>query len=460
MSQGLPKFAILPTPIEDEHILSLVHGYMRLNCLSPWQVFRGVSKYVLRNMGFNYYYVKAARIFAASFDEATLFEQNGFERLCKPFVPEAYHQSDISSGPRMAAPTRGKLADGRRHWVHSERHLLFCPECRLLDLEYHGYARWRISHQIRGVLLCPDHGCLLTEACPQCRAAPGNVTQPEVDSAACLHCGSVYPTEYPARSDATALLLFARFIQALLKGKIATFEPKLMVDLLADISMKRFRIGGAAVPARLRREIEKTFPPEFLSSLGLSLRVGGGAGWLRWFFARQAFIENFHAHALISAVLFRSLDECLEAYAHVARLHAAAPWADPVSHVPITAYLLKDLAWQSNLKCVSGSRVLECIPGLERVRQSRFIKAKEAMLPLLQQAVHQGNKTKSKFKVNWALYEAEQQVMLRKRKVLHAASAKRPQARQDLVEQSVVSPHDGVGVDGIEAHEEVAETHP
>lgn len=459
MSQGLPKFAILPTPIEDEHILSLVHGYMRLNCLNPWLVFRGVSKYVLRNMGFNYYYVKAARIFAASFDEATLFERNGFERLRKPFVPEAYHRSDIT-GARMAAPTRGKLADERRHWVHSERHLLFCPECRAHDLEYHGYARWRTSHQIRGVLVCPDHGYLLTEACPQCRFVPGNVTQPEVNSTACVHCGCVYPIEYPARPDASALLLFARFIQALLKGKIASFEPKLMVEVLTDRAMEQFCIGEAAVPARLRREIEKTFPADLLSSLGLSLRIGGSAGWLRWFFARLAFIENFHAHALISAVLFRSLGECLEAYAHVAGMHGAVPKTDSVAYVPITAYLLKDLAWQSSLKCVSGSRVLECIPGLERVRQSRFIKAKETMLPLLQQAIHQGNKTKSKLKVNWALYEAEQQVMLRKRQVLLSASTERPQTHPDSMEQRAVSTCDGIGVDGIEAHEEVAETHP
>lgn len=459
MSQDLSKFAILPTPIEDEHILSLVHGYMRLNCLNPWQVFPGVSKYVLRNMGFNYYYVKAARIFAASFDEATLFERNSFERLCKPFVPEAYHRSDIT-GTRMGAPTRGKLADGRRHWVHSERHLLFCPKCRAHDLEYHGYARWRISHQIRGVFLCPDHGCLLAEVCPQCRSAPGKVTQPEVDSVACVHCGCVYPIEYSARSSAAVLLLFAQFIQALLKGKIATFDPKLMAEVLTDRAIKRFCVGEAAVPARLRREIEKAFPVEILSSLGLSLRVGGGAGWLRWFFARLAFIENFHAHALIAAVLFRSLDECLEAYAHVAGMHGAALRTDSVAYVPITAYLLKDLAWQSNLKCVSGSRVLECIPGLERVRQNRFIKAKEAVLPLLQQAVHQGTKTKSKLKVDRALYEAEQQVMLRKRQVLLSTSAQRPQALPDSMEQSVVSTCDGIGIDGVEAHEEVAETHP
>lgn len=459
MSQGLPKFAILPTPIEDEHILSLVHGYMRLNCLNPWQVFPGVSKYVLRNMGFNYYYAKVARVFAASFDEAALLERNGFERLCKPFEPVAYHRSDIS-GARIGAPTRGKLADSRRHWVHSERHLAFCPACRAHDLEYHGYARWRTSHQVRGVLVCPDHGCLLMEACPQCRSVPGNVIRPEVGSANCIHCGSAYPVEYSARSNTAALLLFARFVQALLKERIATFEPHLMVDVLAEKAMERFGVGEAAVPARLRRAIEKSFPTEFLSSLGLSLRIGGGAGWLCWFFAHQAFIKNFHAHALIAAVLFRSLDECLEAYAHVAQMHGAAPRVDAVAHVPITAHLLKDLAWQSSLACISGSRVLEGIPRLGRVRLSQLIKAKEAMLPLLQQAVHQGNKTKSKFKVNWALYEAEQQVMLRKRKVLQAVSAKRPQAHPDSMEQSVVSTRDGIGVDGVEAHEEVAETHP
>lgn len=459
MSLGLLKAAVLPMPIEDEHILSLVYGYMRLNCRSPLKVFPNVSKYVLRNMGFNYYYVKAARIFADSFDEATMFDRNGFERLCKPFVPEVYHRSDTSR-TRMAPSTRGSLVGSRRHWVHSEEHLVFCPACRAHDIEYHGYGRWRTSHQVRGVLVCPDHGCLLMEACPQCRSVPGNVLRPELGSANCFHCGSAYPVEYLAKSNAEALLFFARFVQALLQEKIATFEPRLMVDVLADKAMERFGVGETAVPARLRRAIENTFPPAFLSDLGLSLRVGEGAGWLRWFFARHAFVENFHAHALISSVLFRSLNECLEAYTHVARLHAAVPKRGRASHVPITSYLLKNLAWQSNLDCVWGSWVLECIPGLERVRQSPFIKSKEAMLPLLQQAVHQGNKTKSKREVNWALYEAEQLVMLRRRKVLQAASAGRLQARHELMKQSLVSPHDCVGVDGIEAHEEVAEAHP
>ena len=457
MRLNLPPSPLIPQPIADEHGLSLAHGYIRLNSANPKCVFKDVIGAVFRNKGFNYYYLYPAALFAPVLDEQTFFERHYFDRLKKSFARPAYYRGGVTEFG-LSARARSNVAEERKTWLHSEQYFLFCPECRDHDISYHGYARWRRSHQIRGVIVCPDHGCLLVATCAQCKTAPGKVLMPEVDSQGCAHCGSAYPIKYPAGSNTNPHLLFAGFVQAILAGKVAPFNLKLMVDVLTTTAMERFGVSENAVPARLRRAIEKVFPPVLLRSIGLDSRIDAGAGWLRWFFAGESFTDDFQAHALIGAVLFESLDEWMEVYTFVAKMHWVAPWIDSVAHTPITPRLLKSLAWQSSLECVTGSRILECIPGLERVRQSQFIKTKEAMLPLLQQALHESLKTKSKYKVEWALYEAEDQVMLRRREVVCSAlvNYSHPESRK----QGSVSTNNHVGVDGIEAQEEVAESHP
>src|SRR5574343_1815133 len=41
------------------------------------------------------------------------------------------------------------------------RQLRFCPECVLEMERTHGEPYWRRTHQLPGVLLCPDHGVIL-----------------------------------------------------------------------------------------------------------------------------------------------------------------------------------------------------------------------------------------------------------------------------------------------------------
>lgn len=44
------------------------------------------------------------------------------------------------------------------------RQLRFCPECNLRMQAVHGELWWRRDHQLPGILVCPEHGCLLRES--------------------------------------------------------------------------------------------------------------------------------------------------------------------------------------------------------------------------------------------------------------------------------------------------------
>ncbi|MFX8335603.1 TniQ family protein, partial [Acinetobacter baumannii] len=48
--------------------------------------------------------------------------------------------------------------------IATPTHLRFCTDCRLEMTTQVGETWWRRSHQLPGVLMCPDHGCLLVDS--------------------------------------------------------------------------------------------------------------------------------------------------------------------------------------------------------------------------------------------------------------------------------------------------------
>lgn len=77
--------------------------------------------------------------------------------------------------PALQARVRGAMRSGAIDGLHVRlgisafriertQRLRFCPECSLGMQAEHGELWWRRDHQLPGVLVCPEHGCLLLDS--------------------------------------------------------------------------------------------------------------------------------------------------------------------------------------------------------------------------------------------------------------------------------------------------------
>ncbi len=418
---------LLPMPVNDEHLLSLVHAYFRLNGLYHRPSVFGYDWYrlVFVNQAFNYHYTKAATLFVPLMPPETFLDRYGFSRLCKPYVNAEWY-SRILTCRNLPKRAIGEATLEGRLLVHDAAHFWFCPVCRAHDIANEGYARWRRTHQVRGVLVCPVHACRLIKSCAGCGYCPGEVFAPEADVIGCAHCGIDYLVSQPSGETSSRWLIFAQFIHALLSDHVPEHEAMSFIVYVETKAMARFGVHLGGVPSRIRREVETTFGTEVLTELNLHTREGASAGWIRWFFARLGYTDDFRAYALIGAVVFDSIDEWMSAYTAVSRMPSNKPRVPAeVSVIPLSARLLRDLAWQSDLSSLGYREetlkaVIANVPGLLHVRSTRLIRAKEDLLPLKQYVLHSLLNTRSKHAVRNVLYEAERRTMGRGRKITQA----------------------------------------
>ncbi len=115
----------------------------------------------------------------------------------------------------------------------------FCKQCRLLDLETKPHTWWRRTHQVPGVVCCPDHGIALS------------VSQ-FVD-------GESWKLDYPLADDAQEIAktpkpdeldhFVASGVQWLLNNKVITLD----VGARRDVFMERLTIKGLTRGGQLRR---------------------------------------------------------------------------------------------------------------------------------------------------------------------------------------------------------------
>ncbi len=419
-------------PVEDEHLLSLTHAYMRLNGqFSSRRLFGDGHRSIFVNSGFNYHYKRAAALFEHVLPVERFLDNYGLGRLDKPYCDTRLYRDRIT-GRWLAGPSFGGARRAGEEEVNNVSHFSFCPQCRSHDIATVSYARWRRSHQVRGVQVCPTHACRLIRSCAHCGNSPGVVTGPECDCADCAKCGAKYPVLPLEGAHADRFLLFAQFVYALLQERVPRHDVKMFISFLETRAMERFGVSERAVPARIRRELEKTFGRDFLDDLGLNARDGGRAGWIRWFFARLGYTQDWAAYALIGAVVFRSIEEWIDAYAQVSRTPSVVRTAwrgvyHPVytKVIRLDARILKDLAWQSDLNSLEYYEetlvsVIANVPGLENVRNTRLIRAKQELLPQKQSVLHALFETRSKRVVQSKLYKMERRTMGRGWKIAQA----------------------------------------
>lgn len=94
------------------------------------------------------------------------------ERLATEFTLLPYYQAFHSD--ELRARAQQAVTDGSISGLHlilglapansRVKKLRFCPDCLREMKVKHGELYWRRSHQVPGVLLCLEHGCILQES--------------------------------------------------------------------------------------------------------------------------------------------------------------------------------------------------------------------------------------------------------------------------------------------------------
>lgn len=355
---------LLPLPIEDEHALSLLNAYLVANAKRASSVI-SCSHGIYQNSDHKVRSAKVAGLFSGLMPLTVFLELHGFVRL------------------NMYRPTKITRHEKAMQLVASAFALKFCPECRRNDIAEFGYVRLRRTHQVSGVIVCPDHGCFLLKKCSNCDHTLGEFDYLESGNVDCPDCGEAYLAIYPKRSS--KMRMVAQFYQAILDGQISARAIVYLPDILKELAQAKFGASVQGIAARLRREVEEAFPQWFLVDLGLSPRDGDGAGWIRYFCAGLKFTDCLHAHALIGAIVFSSIQEWIDVYAEVGRQHLLYRPVRAYHQIPLSAELLRDLAQHdsfafiSKVHCVTKNNlhwVIANVPGLQRVRNTSLIRGK------------------------------------------------------------------------------------
>ena len=139
-----------------------------------------------------------------------------------------------------------------------ERFLRYCPLCVLADREQHGIAYWHTHHQIRNMVVCPQHGCRLKVS-----TVPAKSEQ----------CFTFCPAElYITDTEVTweenpQLLRFAKYMAAVFDAPM-DFEQDIPISAILYDGMSRTKYLKATGRSRYTKALAEDLTA-FYGSMGL-----------------------------------------------------------------------------------------------------------------------------------------------------------------------------------------------
>lgn len=184
------------------------------------------------------------------------------------------------------------------------RYLRFCPTCRTFDIYRYGEPYWHRTHQIAGVLVCPDHGDQLIESDapmkPKSHFDYVDATE-SMDRIALPSKGNFGSTE------ATNVFKIAGRCRDMLRGPIASWPFEGMPAIYRSAVLER---GFSEGPTRLfQTKFENAFVAFYgqalLARLGYEVQLGKEGNWIRSIFQAHSYSRAFHPlqHALVQIFL-------------------------------------------------------------------------------------------------------------------------------------------------------------
>ena len=188
----------------------------------------------------------------------------------------------------LSADLKEKIMDAllSRNWSKIFPHLgryipktlKFCPRCRAADLLEYNETYWRRSHQMKGIVVCPEHGEELAETMIPRDCKGANFL--EATEATSI---GVKPNLLLTDKERDLALSIARRCQKVLKGQIEPQWSDVSPTLYRSIAMEK---GLYSTPkgdmSRLIKTFEEMYSTNLLAATGLALP--SHSTWLREIF--------------------------------------------------------------------------------------------------------------------------------------------------------------------------------
>jgi len=186
--------------------------------------------------------------------------------------------------------------------VKAPRFLRFCRICRETDLERYGETYWYRSHQLVGVLVCPEHG------------------EPLIDTNAPMR-----PRRYIDYADATlstsnAMIADNRVLDENIRIKALQITKRCQEMLLGPIELwpaenisqgyrqavieRGFAEGPSVVSQKnVENAFDSFYGKSFLALLGCEIQKGTGNSWINTIFQKHHSLFHPVEHALVQIFL-------------------------------------------------------------------------------------------------------------------------------------------------------------
>ena len=176
--------------------------------------------------------------------------------------------------------------------VRPPQFLRYCKACRERDLLRHGETYWRRSHQLAGVLMCPEHGEQLVDSDALLRPTEFggfvDATQSTADIARTNGDGL-------GKLDAINALKIANRCRDIFLGPVPAWpwEHKPLAYRLAVLERG---FSGAVTSlhlAKFETAFAEFYGESLLSKLGCGIQLGKDTNWIRGFFALALVKDRF-----------------------------------------------------------------------------------------------------------------------------------------------------------------------
>lgn len=207
----------------------------------------------------------------------------------------------LRSDNGIGVHTRLGLSTSR---VRSSPFLRFCEACRARDLIKYSETYWHRSHQLAGVLVCPEHGGPLIDSSallrPRAFSGFADATQCTADIARASDNDL-------NGSDAINAFKIANRCRDMLLGPVSTW-PQENKPLAYRLAVLERGFAGAVISLRIdkfEKALAAFYGEPLLFKLGCGIQLGQYTNWVRKFFYARARKDSFHPlqHALVQVFL-------------------------------------------------------------------------------------------------------------------------------------------------------------
>lgn len=173
--------------------------------------------------------------------------------------------------------------------------LRWCPVCAQDDIEVHGYATWKVVHQLPCISVCPSHGNVLLSRCEYCDHPNDDGRVVRLPSEPCSQCGRLqFNTVF--KSARPAVVDFARLCGHSVDTQDSVFRPEHWVHLMRVAQM---HLGSPQkVLEVVRTKLLDLWGVGSLEEIGSELRISCRSNFL---------VQVIHGHLTASPLAIQML---------------------------------------------------------------------------------------------------------------------------------------------------------